>query len=193
MDGFTLLAHLNEQYPLLRPIIITAYGDIQNIRTAMNRGAYDFLTKPIDFDDLEATLNKTIRHVQQVLHEVTEHKRTEEQLIQLKKAFENLQLGVTVTDLNGKILYTNPTEARMHGYQVDELIGQNVGILAPPKLRRPTTLEEVKQWKGSIRESVNLRKDGSTFPVWLINLRFGSLASNASVIWVRSRINTKAS
>jgi sigma-B regulation protein RsbU (phosphoserine phosphatase) len=60
MDGLTLLAKLNEQYPLLKAVIVSAYGDMANIRTALNRGAFDFVTKPIDFDDLEATLKKTI-------------------------------------------------------------------------------------------------------------------------------------
>jgi len=61
MDGLTLLSKLNEQHPLLKAVIISAYGDMQNIRTAMNRGAFDFVTKPIDFQDLEITLAKTIR------------------------------------------------------------------------------------------------------------------------------------
>ncbi len=60
MDGLTLLSKLSE-YPLLKAVIISAYGDMQNIRTAMNRGAFDFVTKPIDFQDLEITLAKTIR------------------------------------------------------------------------------------------------------------------------------------
>ena len=47
----------------LSTIIVSAYGDMTNIRTAMNRGAFDFLTKPIDFPDLEATIAKTIRHI----------------------------------------------------------------------------------------------------------------------------------
>jgi PAS domain S-box-containing protein len=169
MDGLTLLAELNEHYPLLRTIIISAYGDMHNIRTAMNRGAYDFLTKPIDFNDLEVTLNKTIRHVQQVMDEIAERKRTEKQLLQLEKAVENMQLGVTIADLEGKIIYTNPAEARLHGYQVGELVGKDVGILAPPEFRKPLTLDQIKQWKGLIRESVNIRKDGSTFPVWLMS------------------------
>ena len=49
--------------PLVKVIIVSAYSDMANIRTAMNRGAYDFLTKPLDFQDLEATLSKTLKHV----------------------------------------------------------------------------------------------------------------------------------
>jgi sigma-B regulation protein RsbU (phosphoserine phosphatase) len=62
MDGLTLLTKLNEQYPLLKSVIVSAYGDMANIRTALNRGAFDFITKPIDFQDLEITINKTIQH-----------------------------------------------------------------------------------------------------------------------------------
>ncbi|HYC26387.1 MAG TPA: adenylate/guanylate cyclase domain-containing protein [Roseiarcus sp.] len=64
MDGLSLLAKLQEAEEKLSTVIVSAYGDMANIRTAMNRGAFDFLMKPIDFVDLEATLDKTIRHVE---------------------------------------------------------------------------------------------------------------------------------
>lgn len=60
MDGLTLLGKVSENYPLVKSVIVSAYGDMANIRTALNRGAFDFLTKPIDFADLETTLKKTI-------------------------------------------------------------------------------------------------------------------------------------
>lgn len=63
MDGLTLLGHLKEDHEALRTIIVSAYGDLDNIRTAMNRGAFDFVTKPIDFSDLEATIQKTLAHL----------------------------------------------------------------------------------------------------------------------------------
>jgi class 3 adenylate cyclase len=64
MDGLSLLAKLQEAEDKKSTIIVSAYGDMNNIRTAMNRGAFDFLTKPIDFGDLEMTIDKTIRHVE---------------------------------------------------------------------------------------------------------------------------------
>jgi adenylate cyclase len=64
MDGLSLLAKLQEAEDRKSTIIVSAYGDMSNIRTAMNRGAFDFLTKPIDFADLETTIDKTIRHVE---------------------------------------------------------------------------------------------------------------------------------
>lgn len=66
MDGLTLLSKLNEQNTLLKSVIVSAYGDMENIRSAMNRGAFDFITKPVNFEDLELTMDKTISHVQQL-------------------------------------------------------------------------------------------------------------------------------
>lgn len=66
MDGLTLLSKLNESHSLIKSVIVSAYGDMENIRTAMNRGAFDFITKPINFDDLSVTVEKTLAHVLQV-------------------------------------------------------------------------------------------------------------------------------
>jgi adenylate cyclase len=64
MDGLTLLQKLQESEERISTIVVSAYGDMANIRTAMNRGAFDFVTKPIDFLDLETTIAKTIEHIE---------------------------------------------------------------------------------------------------------------------------------
>ncbi len=66
MDGLTLLSELTELKPLLKSVIVSAYGDMDNIRTAMNRGAFDFITKPINFEDLNITIEKTIKYTNQI-------------------------------------------------------------------------------------------------------------------------------
>ena len=66
MDGLTLLVKLNEVSPIIKAVIVSAYGDMENIRTAMNRGAFDFLCKPVNFHDLEVTIEKTVDHVNQL-------------------------------------------------------------------------------------------------------------------------------
>ncbi|MDB5133042.1 MAG: cyaB [Mucilaginibacter sp.] len=66
MDGLTLLTRLAESNPILKAVMVSAYGDMQNIRTAMNRGAFDFVCKPVDFEDLDVTIEKTLQHVLQV-------------------------------------------------------------------------------------------------------------------------------
>jgi class 3 adenylate cyclase/DNA-binding NarL/FixJ family response regulator len=66
MDGLTLLSRLPEANPMLKAVVVSAYGDMQNIRTAMNRGAFDFVCKPVDFEDLDLTIEKTLFHVKQM-------------------------------------------------------------------------------------------------------------------------------
>jgi len=66
MDGLTLLSKINEHPGILKSVIVSAYGDMENIRTAMNRGAFDFVMKPVDFRDLELTIEKTLGQVRQM-------------------------------------------------------------------------------------------------------------------------------
>lgn len=140
MDGLTLLTHLSEQYPDIRSIIISAYGDMDNIRAAMNRGAFDFLTKPLNLQDLEITTNKTLRHVEQMKlalqkerlaqqaqaellqnlqQEVAERQRTQEALRdsekRLSQFLEAVPVGILVLDASGKTYYANQTAQQLLG------------------------------------------------------------------------------
>ena len=64
MDGLTLLTKIKEmENPLHRAIIVSAYGDMENIRTAMNRGAFDFVVKPVDLNDLDLTIKKSVHEL----------------------------------------------------------------------------------------------------------------------------------
>ena len=84
MDGLTLLTKLNENYPLLKSVIVSAYGDMSNIRTALNRGAFDFITKPIDFQDLEITINKALKEANTLKQAVKDR----DQLMTLQKELD---------------------------------------------------------------------------------------------------------
>ena len=82
MDGLTLLAKLNEMgNPALQVIMVSAYGDMKNIREAMNKGAFDFATKPIDMEDLSRTIEKAIEHI----HYVHETQEEHSELVSLKE------------------------------------------------------------------------------------------------------------
>ena len=65
MDGLTLLEQIPSVNADIKSVIISAYGDMKNIRTAMNRGAFDFVTKPVDFEDLQVTIARTLRHLEE--------------------------------------------------------------------------------------------------------------------------------
>ena len=76
MDGLTLLGKILERRnPLLKTVVVSAYGDMENIRTAMNRGAFDFVTKPIDFTDLEATIGKTLNELEALRKAAEDHNK----------------------------------------------------------------------------------------------------------------------
>ncbi len=146
-------------------LVLTERHDPEYLQSVIKVGADDYLTKPVSVELLRMRL--TI--IERQLQNLAEHKQVEEHLCQLQKAVETMRLGMTITDPEGKIVYTNPAEAKMHGQQVEDLIGSDLGILAPPELRNPLTPEQVKAIKHRARESVNIRKDGTIFPVRLIS------------------------
>jgi len=78
MDGLTFLTEAQKlENPMFKTVIVSAYGDMENIRTAMNRGAFDFVTKPIDFSDLNTTIEKTLREIQLIYDGVQQKKTLE--------------------------------------------------------------------------------------------------------------------
>jgi PAS domain S-box-containing protein len=127
----------------------------------------------------------TVEDRKGVTTEITDQKQTEMMLHLFEKAVETMQLGLTITNEEGKILYTNPAEAGMHGYQVGELIGQNVRILAPREIWNPMTVEQLKAMNRWKRESTNIRKDGSIFLVQLMSVVVTDIVGNTLVpgIW----------
>ena len=131
---------------------------------AMRAGASDYL--------LKGHLTRLVPVITRELVESRvrrERKKAERELYLLKKAIENLPLGLTITDLDRRIIYTNPAEAAMHGYTPDELIGQSVRMLAPLGRWQDFSLHELSRQSILSRESVNLRRDGSTFSAHIIS------------------------
>ncbi|TDO22477.1 adenylate/guanylate cyclase domain-containing protein [Pedobacter duraquae] len=107
MDGLTLLSRLPEANPMLKAVVVSAYGDMQNIRMAMNRGAFDFVFKPVDFEDLDLTMEKTIQHVKQLQETIKAIKENnilrmyvDENVLNFMthKGFENSLLGNEIVE-----------------------------------------------------------------------------------------------
>ncbi|MCP2727159.1 response regulator [Limnofasciculus baicalensis] len=143
MDGLTLLTKVSEQYPTIKTVIVSGYSDLPNIRSAMNRGAFDFLTKPIDLQDLEITVNKTIAQVQQIKsalkkeqlaqqakaeslqklqEEIAIRQEAQEALREserrVTKFLETLPVGIFVIDGTGKPYYTNQAAQQLLGKEI---------------------------------------------------------------------------
>ena len=98
MDGLTMLAKVNEmRNPALKVIMVSAYGDMENIRTAMNNGAFDFATKPIDLDDLQKSIDNAVEQIKFIRESQREHE-------QLKDIQSDLRIA---SEIQHAILPTN--------------------------------------------------------------------------------------
>ena len=104
------------------------------------------------------------------LQEVTEMRQVEDNLRMLKEAVDCLPIGITLSDITGKIIYSNPAEAEIHGYSPEELVGRDANQFAPQNLRNPLTSDQLNNMGLLNRESVNIRKSGDAFPVQLTSL-----------------------
>ena len=116
-----------------------------------------------------------LEELAEVRRQLEECRRTHEEstdaerrLRRFEKAIETMQLGVTIADIDGMILYTNPADAEMHGYSVDELIGKGVRIFSASKSSAMSedVMVDLRSWT---REAVNVRRDLTTFPVRLMS------------------------
>ncbi len=122
IDGIKLLSTLYEiNHPTLKTVIISASSDLAIVRKAMNLGAFDLLTKPIDLEDLEITVNKTLNYVQRLKddlkqeHLIEAAQKSYESEKRLEKFLETLPVGVFVVDADGKPFYTNQTAQNIFG------------------------------------------------------------------------------
>ena len=94
MDGLTLLKKIKDRNnPALKVVMVSAYGEMSNIRQAMNNGAFDFATKPIDLDDLQRTIDKAQAEIEFVKQSQKEHGQLEDIKADLSLAAE-VQLAI---------------------------------------------------------------------------------------------------
>jgi diguanylate cyclase (GGDEF)-like protein/PAS domain S-box-containing protein len=168
MDGFATCQHLRTlPGGLYTPILmITGMDDPESIHNAFEAGATDFISKPV----LPGLLAYRIRYMLRASRSIAEIKRAEDRLILLKEAVDCLPLGITITEVDGRIIYTNPAEALMHGTTPGELIGRPARDFGPVHLRNPSPgkwLSSSGVWR---RESMNIRSNGEEFPVQLLSI-----------------------
>ena len=133
MDGLTLLEQIPQVDPNIRAVIVSAYGDMENIRTAMNRGAFDFVTKPIDFNDLKITIDKTVRHLEVLREALT----TRDRLVAIQNELDvasKMQQSILPTEFphaDAYEMFGNMEPAREVGgdfFDIIPLEGEQVGF-----------------------------------------------------------------
>ena len=131
MDGLTLLEQIPKVDPNIRSVIVSAYGDMRNIRTAMNRGAFDFVTKPLDFEDLQITIERTLTH----MAEWKDALLSRDKLVALQNELDvasKIQQGILPTSFpegEGFDVYGNMAPARNVGGDFFDVINLENGRL----------------------------------------------------------------
>lgn len=169
MDGMELLRELKRLGCGIPFVFFTGQGNEELAREAFKNGAYDYFTKEIGFAHFARIINsieQAISHRQAI----KDQKRLEDELMLVKEAVESLPIGITISDLAGRIIYTNPAEARMHGYSVDELIGRDAKFLAPSGMWNARTFDQIYNSGAWKRTATNVRKNGEPFPVVLTSI-----------------------
>jgi len=166
MDGLTFLMKIPEIDPTLKAVVVSAYGDMSNIRTAMNRGAFDFLTKPIDFQDLEITINRTLEHIQQTRKNAQLLQQTQSQLIQTEKMSA---LGQLISGVAHEI--NNPLACISGNLEfVDEFLSDFLKVFHLYQEKFPDPGTEIEQEI----EEVDLDCLMSELPGLLVSMRDGT-------------------
>jgi diguanylate cyclase (GGDEF)-like protein/PAS domain S-box-containing protein len=155
-------------------IMMTGLDNAQSIHRAFDAGATDFIAKPVKTELLVHRMHYILRASRNVICLADSQARLE----MLKVAVDNLPIGITFCDVDGVIVYSNPAEARMHGYEVDELIGREARSFSTTSRSRrlnPEKLKDIGVWR---RESVNVRKDGEEFSAMLTSISVRDRMSN---------------
>ena len=170
MDGLTLLSKINElRNPAQKCIMVSAYGDMKNIRTAMNRGAFDFATKPIDMEDLSLTIEKAVEEVNYIKQTQREHLQLESIQSDLAVAGE-IQKAILpcrfppfpeITDLD---IYASMTPAKEIGgdfYDFFRLDDDRIGLVIADVSGKGVPAALFMAVSNTLLRSISMTKDNS--------------------------------
>ncbi len=167
MDGLTLLSNLNKKYPLLKAVMVTAYGDMENIRKAMNGGAFDFISKPIQYQDLKKTIDKTLNHVAELreLHRARQEKEEAQarmvaelqKLNKLKDEFLANTSHELRTPLNG-IIGIVESLVENSGEPLPEKTAHNLNLVLQSGKRLATLVNDILDFAKLKNETYSLRE-----------------------------------
>jgi adenylate cyclase len=143
MDGLSLLKELQNTNAKKTTIIVSAYGDMTNIRTAMNRGAFDFLTKPIDFHDLELTIFRTIRHVGTLRESRQRQAEAETAQAEAKRAYASLSRYFSPQIASRLAAHDDPENIAVHRRDIAVIFTDITGFTSLVERIAPDVLGEV--------------------------------------------------
>jgi len=162
-------------YPLDRHLVASGLSNAYKNKSTC---CFEFRIKPSEASlrvvrlqgHADAAVPGIIPRILGTLLDITEMRRVEDNIRMLKEAVDCLPIGITLSDLTGKVIYANPAEAEIHGCVPDELIGKEIGQFSLQEQRRPFPSDLLNQTGIVKRESMNVKKSGEEFPVQLSSI-----------------------
>ncbi len=166
-EGLSLCRKLRAQATKDQCVIVMIAPDDDPVlhRLSLQAGADDVVDGRGDDAQLDIRLASALRRAIRLDRTASAQRAT----LSIQRAMDKMQLGVTITDLEGRILYINDADATLHGYTREELLGESVRIFCPQgnwTQIDPSNARNMKSWR---RESVNVHKDGTRFAVQLLS------------------------
>ena len=166
MDGIETCHVLRHEFgDSLTPILMLT-SDSASIIQTLEAGITDYLPKPFQ-PKLFIHRLRSLLKAGKTANNLHEYER---KLLLLREAVESLPIGITLTDGNGKIIYSNPAEALIHGYTVDELKKIEAAALGPLRLKKGISISDLQSYTTWKRETINRHKNGNEFPVQLTSI-----------------------
>lgn len=163
-DGHSIIAHVDVLIALLA-LVSGVLFDYVYTQKSREDAVQEYESAQLE---LRSKTQELVRVDRELVDQDQKRRRAERTLRILEKAVETMSLGVTVSDPEGKILYVNPADARMHGYTVEELLGKNASLYSPTNLP-PTEDSDSVFLHPWTRERLNVTQDGLVFPVRLVS------------------------
>jgi len=133
MTGLEILAKVSQINPEISFVIITAYGTVENAVNAMHLGAYDYISKPVNLDELDLLIARIIEHKnlksenESLKKQLYEKYKLSSFISQSSKMEEVLSVAVRVADSKATILVTGENGTGK------EVLAKSIHFISPRK------------------------------------------------------------
>ncbi len=172
-SGTDFISSFKAARPGILCVMMTAYASVDTAVQALQRGAYDYLRKPLDMRELLSTLDRCFEKIRLERDKIAAEAALRESELRYRMLFEKAGDAILISradgDRAGQIVDANPAAAAMHDYEISELLTMNVADLDPDGWKQavPESHDSLTRGMWIKDEHYHVRKDGSVFPVEL--------------------------